>query len=853
MNFKNNRIWGKNGVNQKDRLPKALSENYIAIDNRNELDMLRQIYEYAKNIRYYNSNNEEKGDWTPFFKDIYNEEKNDIDINKLDIQILNGEVKPHLALLLSFLKLFKIQQNNLNKITERHLQFYYKDILGFTPKQGEIGKTTIFLESSQKDGDVFIPKGTLFDAGKDNDGGKINYVSVDDFTLNKVKLRNTFLISQGKVKLPNSTNFSSAPKELDLNYFGFILSSPLLEVNDGESIKITISTTDTFNLTNYLISYTGEKDWIDVKNINGNSFNLTEDIKAYNSKKHGLNLSSIHPMLRFIPKDGLDELSNLCLNDFKIEIEVNKGENITIENKYGVILNQKGAMPFGTFCKMNDYFFINPVEKATISNITLPESLSKLKITTIEKYKKVTLNTDSYDQQKAAIKIAQQIIQYSKDIYGNTTPGTINTLPQILTLSSPIKADYTITCCQDDIQIFSLTPYESYEYKRSSNKGEIISQLKRTSNNLETNSNSIQLSFEGVKKPTILSFYIRLNPYIVKTNTSKTGWHLLNSNKEWTPINANNIIKDTTKNFTQSGIIYIKITDETIKSFSSNGNEILWIKASIGDEFSAEYIQDIRLNALELKYDELSEGIAEPGKELPMGTITKFVNSIIGVKKIEQPYCGEMGVPNETNEKFKCRISEKLRHKGKAWSPWDYERLVLEKFPEIATVKCISNVDIEGNVKAGNVLIIVTPNCNLIKQDNPLQPSIGNELINSILDYLKEIASPFVSINISSPHYVEAKIRCSVKLKEGYDDTSYYKSVINKELIKLIAPWSDNSQDVSMVNEVNESKIMYFIENIQCVDYVENFSIDISPNSEANGNENLYLITSADKHDIKIL
>lgn len=851
MNFKNNRIWGKNGVNQKDRLPKALSENYIAIDNRNELDMLRQIYEYAKNIRYYNSNNEEKGDWTPFFKDIYNEEKNDIDINKLDIQILNGEVKPHLALLLSFLKLFKIQQNNLNKITERHLEFYYKDILGFTPKQGEVGNTTIFLESSQND-DVFIPKGTLFNAGTDTEGGEIKYLSIDDFTLNKAKIKNAFLLSKGNVITLNSTNSSSIQKEIEINYFGFILSSPLLDINDGSSITIKISTKDTFNLSNYKISYTGENSWIDVKNINNNSFNLTEGIKAYNNKKHGLNLSSSHPMLRFIPKNELEELSKLCLKDLKIDIEVKEGtKNITIENQYGITLNQIGALPFGAFCKKNDYFFVKTIEKAEISRFNLPQDLDNNKIISKNK-NKVTLITENYDQQKSAIKIAQQIIQYSKNIYNDETTNSIDNLPQVLTLTSPIKADYTIRCSQNDIQIFSITPYEIYEYTCPTHEKEIISQIKRTSDDFEKH-NSIQLSFEGISKPTILSFYIRLNPYIVKTNTLKVGWHFLNLEKEWSPINANNIIKNTTKNFTQSGIVYIKITDEIIKNFSSKGNEILWLKATIGDEFKVEYIQDIRLNALELKYDELSEGIAEPGKELPMGTITKFVNSITGVKKIEQPYSGEMGLPNETNEKFKCRISEKLRHKGNAWTPWDYERLVLEKFPEIAIAKCIPNVDNEGVVKAGNVLIIVTPNCNLIKQDNPLQPSIGNELINSILDYLKEIASPFVSINISSPHYVEAKIRCSVKLKEGYDDTSYYKSVINKELIKLIAPWSDNSQDVSMVNEVNESKIMYFIENIQCVDYVENFSIDISPNSEANGNENLYLITSADKHDIKIL
>ena len=37
------------------------------------------------------------------------------------------------------------------------------------------------------------------------------------------------------------------------------------------------------------------------------------------------------------------------------------------------------------------------------------------------------------------------------------------------------------------------------------------------------------------------------------------------------------------------------------------------------------------------------------------------------------------------------RISERLRHKGRAITRFDYERITLEQFPEIWKVKCINH------------------------------------------------------------------------------------------------------------------------------------------------------------------
>ena len=51
------------------------------------------------------------------------------------------------------------------------------------------------------------------------------------------------------------------------------------------------------------------------------------------------------------------------------------------------------------------------------------------------------------------------------------------------------------------------------------------------------------------------------------------------------------------------------------------------------------------------------------------------------------------GRPAEDRQSLLTRPSARLRHKQRAASPWDYERLVLEAFPHVFKVKCFPNMD----------------------------------------------------------------------------------------------------------------------------------------------------------------
>ena len=49
------------------------------------------------------------------------------------LQVLQNRHEPHLGLLFTFLRLFSPFQNDLNELTQKHLDFFYQDVLKIKP------------------------------------------------------------------------------------------------------------------------------------------------------------------------------------------------------------------------------------------------------------------------------------------------------------------------------------------------------------------------------------------------------------------------------------------------------------------------------------------------------------------------------------------------------------------------------------------------------------------------------------------------------------------------------------------------------------------------------------------------
>jgi hypothetical protein len=96
--------------------------------------------------------------------------------------------EPHYALFLAFLRLFGHARAEVNTLTGRHLDFYYREVLRLREKDAGPGHVHLLVEPAKHADGCEIAGGTLFNAGKDDLGSDAFFASTREFTANQAKV-----------------------------------------------------------------------------------------------------------------------------------------------------------------------------------------------------------------------------------------------------------------------------------------------------------------------------------------------------------------------------------------------------------------------------------------------------------------------------------------------------------------------------------------------------------------------------------------------------------------------------------------------------------------------------------------
>ena len=91
---------------------------------------------------------------------------------------------PHYALYLTFLKLFRLSQNHLNRFTDRHLKFYYQDVLRLVTDPAVPDQVYLLFTLQKNISQHLLQAGTAFKAGKDPKGRDRIYTLLKDMVVN---------------------------------------------------------------------------------------------------------------------------------------------------------------------------------------------------------------------------------------------------------------------------------------------------------------------------------------------------------------------------------------------------------------------------------------------------------------------------------------------------------------------------------------------------------------------------------------------------------------------------------------------------------------------------------------------
>ncbi|MBP6825637.1 MAG: hypothetical protein KA165_03660, partial [Saprospiraceae bacterium] len=138
--------------------------------------------------------------------------------------------EPHYTLFLSFLRLFEYARAEMNTLTGRHLDFYYKQILQLREKAAEPGHVHLLVELAKHAPSHELLASALFKAGKDASGNDAFFAGDRDFVANRAKV----------AELKTVYRHGAESVKGNSNHAGRLFASPVANSDDGMGAELQL-------------------------------------------------------------------------------------------------------------------------------------------------------------------------------------------------------------------------------------------------------------------------------------------------------------------------------------------------------------------------------------------------------------------------------------------------------------------------------------------------------------------------------------------------------------------------------------------------------------------------------------
>ncbi|MHA7056520.1 baseplate J/gp47 family protein [Aquimarina sp. M1] len=297
-------------------------------------------------------------------------------------------------------------------------------------------------------------------------------------------------------------------------------------------------------------------------------------------------------------------------------------------------------------------------------------------------------------------------------------------------------------------------------------------------------------------------------------------WSYLKNN-EWITMDPSTIISDTTNGLQNSGIVRIRMPEDATKGGTMLSDQLHWFKISVPKDIQgiADTIA-IKTQAVQAVLTSDQVAITHFTTPLKEESVTEPQEFIPQIKSVSQPFTSSQGKPAEEGPHFNQRISQRLRHKNRALTMWDYEHLVLDAFPEVYKVKCLPAIK-----ELGKVTITVVPDIRKSLPFRPFGPKVAANTLARIQQFLNKRAPDVVEVSVSNPVYLQVVTRCTVKFNSG-SDTVFYKAKLIEEIKRFLSPWAfDDPQDIHLGGTLDAGVLVNFIAERSYVDFVANLKL----------------------------
>lgn len=270
----------------------------------------------------------------------------------------------------------------------------------------------------------------------------------------------------------------------------------------------------------------------------------------------------------------------------------------------------------------------------------------------------------------------------------------------------------------------------------------------------------------------------------------ETRWAYLEADR-WQALPERSVLLDSTRGFLTSGLVVLDLPPEGIpKEHTVMPTGLFWLRAvptvPSGDPATLQRVmgslsrcRTVVLNGVpaRLEHDTAADAT------VPCGSPFRPAAPLAGVGTVRQFMDSFGGKGEETAEERMARIGERLRHKGRAVTPWDVERILLEREPGIRKIKCFPGMSLERRHHPGRVLVAVLPD----RQGRDSGPPLFTILeLGRMAASLRGLLPAHAEVDVINPVYERIQVRCTLVLKEGQGDAL---KRVHRSVSDFLSPW----------------------------------------------------------------
>lgn len=368
----------------------------------------------------------------------------------------------------------------------------------------------------------------------------------------------------------------------------------------------------------------------------------------------------------------------------------------------------------------------------------------------------------------------------------------------------------------------------------------------------------------------------------ISVNTPDVTWNYL-SKEGWKNFDQK-FLADSTSGLLKPGIIKFQVPGDINKGTTELPADLLWIMAAVEHKDPVNKTMQVPSNglpkilaiygnAVKATFADHGNDPEHLGTALPANSISKLYIADSAVKKVNQPFASFGGKKIEEGSKFYTKVSERLRHKHRAITIWDYERLVLNEFNEVYMVKCLNHTGYQKDCKApaekghykenlpGNVLLVPVPFVTNLQAGNIFQPALSAAKLADIKNFIhgsdsasscnknaNALHCQLATLVVENPLYETIQVNCKIMVKDCLDQL-FYKVQLVEDLNKFLSPWiNGDAAKINFGGKLHASQVIYFIEQLDYIDYVTNLTIEHKSGDDVlNANEPSLAVASTSR------